>query len=232
MFNYIRIKTSLSIGLMALVPSLFALACEGKVGPTGPAGPQGPAGPAGVAGPQGQPGTDGGTGPQGPAGPQGPPGEVRVIDLDLVGSWQFENTDIVETLAANLKNYLINEGGLDEATVDFLLAEFFREMTEDLRNSAIGTVHLAADGTVADGEGALGTWSANGSTLVIKEGESVFFLGSYLVDGDDLTLTLTKAQMLEMTVAASEEPLTEEDLMFFDILFGENGTASYFFKRI
>ena len=226
MINYMRMKTTLSIGLMALVPSLFALACEGPVGPQGEQGPQGDRGPEGA---QGTAGTDGSAGP---AGPQGPPGEVRVIDLDLIGSWRFENTDIVETLAENLRNYLINEGGLDEATVDFILAEFFRETIEDLRNSPLGTIDFVADGTVADVDGAPGTWSANGSTLMVRQGDSVVFLGSYHVDGDDLTLTLTKAQMLEMTAAASEEPLTEEDLMFFDILFGENGTANYFFKRI
>lgn len=232
MFNYMRLKTTLSIGLTALVPVLFALACEGKVGPTGPAGPEGP---AGVAGPQGPPGTDGSTGLQGPAGPegpQGPPGEVRVIDLDLVGSWRFEGTDIVETLAANLRNYLINEGGLDAATVDFILAEFFKEITEDLRNSPLATLKLSADATWVDGEGTSGTWSANGSMLLVKQGESIFFMGSYRVDGDDLTLTLTKEQMLQMTVDSSEEPLTEEDLMFFDILFGENGVTNYFFRRI
>ena len=116
--------------------------------------------------------------------------------------------------------------------MDFILGEFFKEMTEDLKNSPLGRIELAADGTVSDGGGVPGTWSANGSKLIVRQGETVVFLGSYHVDGDDLTLTLTKAQMLEMTAAASEEPLTEEDLMFFDILFGENGTISYFFKRI
>ncbi|MCY3555351.1 MAG: hypothetical protein OXH56_08520 [Gemmatimonadetes bacterium] len=51
MFKYMRIKTTLSIGLMALVPALFALACEGKVGPTGPEGPPGQEGPRGPEGP-------------------------------------------------------------------------------------------------------------------------------------------------------------------------------------
>ncbi len=66
----------------------------------------------------------------------------------------------------------------------------------------------------------------------MKQGETVFFLGSYRVDGDDLTLTLSKAQLLQMMISASEEPLTDEDIMFLDILFGENGVANYFFKRV
>lgn len=227
-----RLHATVSISLMALVPALFAIACEGKVGPAGPAGPEGPAGvqgPPGTTGVQGPPGTDGSTGPQGP---QGPPGEVRVIDLDLVGSWRFENTDIVQTLSENLKNYLINEGGLEEATVDLLLAEFFREMIEDLRNSPIATLKLTADAMWVDGTGESGTWSANGAMLLAKQGETIFFLGNYSVDGDDLTLTLNKEQMLQLATDSSEEPLTEDDLMFFDILFGVNGTTNYFFKRI
>ena len=221
-----RLHATATMSLMALVSALFVIGCEGKVGPVGPAGPQGPAGTPGV------PGTDGGTGPQGPAGPQGPPGEVRVIDLDLVGSWRFENTDIVETLSENLKDYLINEGGLDEATVDMLLAEFFKGMLEELRNSPIATLKLTADAMWVDGTGESGTWSANGAMLLAKQGETIFFLGNYSVDGDDLTLTLNKEQMLQLATDSSEEPLTEDDLMFFDILFGVNGTTNYFFKRI
>ena len=235
MFNRKSLHAAVSIGLMAMVPSLFTLACEGPVGPTGPAGAQGPAGPQGAAGSQGPSGTDGQPGIQGPVGPEGPPGptgEVRVIDLDLVGSWRFESTDIVQTLAENLKDYLINEAGLDAATVERLLAEFFREMTEDLQNSPIATVNLAADATFLDGDGASGTWSANGSTLLVKQDETVFFLGSYRVDGNDLTLTLSKAQMLQMITSASEEPLAEDEIMLLDILFGENGSANYFFKRV
>lgn len=232
MFGYKRFKTTLSIGLMALVPALFSIACEGKVGPAGPAGPEGPQGLPGTAGPQGLPGSDGQTGPQGPAGPQGPPGEVRVIDLDLVGSWRYESTDIVQTLAENLRNYLINEGGLDEATVDTILAEFFKEMNEDIKSSALGSLKLTADAMWVDGEGGTGTWSANGTTLIAKQGETIFFLGNYSVDGDDLTLTLSKEQMLAMIAGSSEEPPPEEELMFLNILFGENGMINYFFKRI
>ena len=223
MFSYKCVNTTLSVGLIALVPLLFTLACEGPAGPTGPAGVQGP------AGSQGPPGTDGSTGPQGP---QGPPGEVRVIDLDLIGSWRFESTDIVETLAENLKSYLINEAGLDSATVESLLAEFFREMTADLQNSPIATLKFAPDGTAVEGEGATVTWSANGSTLAVKQDETIVFLGNYSVDGDDLTLTLTKELMLQMITSASEEPLAEDEVMLLDLLFGENGTANYFFKRV
>ncbi len=232
MFTRNRSFKTVSKGLMVLVPLLFTLACEGPVGPVGPAGPAGPAGQAGPAGPSGTDGSTGPAGPQGPQGPQGPSGEIRVIDLDLIGSWQFENTDIVQMLADNLKNYLINEAGLDEATVDFLLAEFFREMIADLKNSPIAMLKLAADATWVDGTGESGSWSANGTKLLAKQGEVVFFLGSYSVDGDDLTLTLNKAQMLQLMTGASEEPPNEEDLLFLNILFGETGMVNYFFKRV
>lgn len=228
MFNYKRMMTSLSIGLMALVPALFALACEGKVGPTGPAGPEGPAGPAGVAGPQGPPGTDGNTGP---IGPQGPPGEVRVIDLDLVGSWRAVGTDLGQTLAQNLRDFLINLGGLDEATADAIVAEFLKEIEADLANSSLGTLTLNADATASNHLDESAVWSANGRTLILRQDDTVVFLGNYLVENDRLTLTLTKAHVLQLIQADSVEPPTQDELMFFDIVFGENGGISFFFDR-
>lgn len=229
MINYKRMMTKMSIGLMALVPLLFALACEGKVGPTGPAGP---AGPAGVAGPQGPAGTDGSTGPQGPAGPQGPPGEVRVIDLDLVGSWRAVGTDFAQTLAQNLRDLLLNVGGLDEATADAVVAEFLAEIEADLANSSLGTLTLNADATATNNMDEAAVWSANGSTLVIRQGDTVVFLGNYVIEDDRLTLTLTKDQLLQLIQAGSDEPLTPDELMFFDVVFGEDGGISYFFERV
>lgn len=228
MFDYQRMKTTLSIGLMALVPSLFALACEGKVGPTGPAGP---AGPAGVAGPQGLPGTDGSTGPQGPEGPQGPPGEVRVIDLDLVGSWRAVGTDLAQTLAQNLRDFLLNIGGLDEATADAIVAEFLKEIEADLANSSLGTLTLNADATATNHLDESAVWSANGSVLILRQDDTVVFLGNYVVENDRLTLTLTKAHVLQLIQAESEEPPTPDELMFFDAVFGEDGGISFFFER-
>ena len=229
MFDYQRMKTTLSIGLMALVPSLFALACEGKVGPTGPAGP---AGPAGVAGPQGLPGTDGSTGPQGPEGPQGPPGEVRVIDLDLVGSWRAVGTDLAQTLAQNLRDFLLNIGGLDEATADAIVAEFLKEIEADLANSSLGTLTLNADATATNHLDESAVWSANGSVLILRQDDTVVFLGNYVVENDRLTLTLTKAHVLQLIQAESEEPPTPDELMFFAAVFGEDGGISFFFERV
>ena len=234
MFNYTCIRSTLSIGLMALVPALFALACEGKVGPTGPAGPAGPAGPEGPAGPQGTPGTDGNTGPQGPAGPegpQGPSGEVRVIDLDLIGSWRAVGTDLGQTLAQNLLDFLLNIGGLDEATANAIVAEFLKEIEADLANSSLGTLTLNADATASNNLDESAVWSANGSVLVIRQGDTVVFIGNYVVENDRLTLTLTKAHLLQLIQAESEEPPTPEELMFFDAVFGEDGGFSYFFER-
>lgn len=232
MFNYKCIKSSLSIGLMTLVPALFALACEGKVGPTGPEGPQGLQGPQGPEGPQGPAGTDGSVGPQGPEGPQGQPGEVRVIDLDLVGSWRAVGTDIAQTLAQNLKDFLLNIGGLDEATADAIVAEFLKEFEADLANSSLGTLTLNADATASNNLDESAVWSANGSILVLRQDGTVVFLGNYMVENDRLTLTLTKAQILQLIQAESEEPPTPDELMFFDVVFGENGGISYFFERI
>ncbi len=49
--------------------------------------------------------------------------------------------------------------------------------------------------------------------------------------GDRLTLTLTKTHLLQLIQADSEDPPTPEELMFFDIVFGEDGGISFFFER-
>ena len=225
MFNYKRMKTTLSIGLIALVPALFALACEGKVGPVGPAGPEGPQGPQGI------PGMDGSEGPQGPEGPQGSPGEVRVIDLDLIGSWRAVGTDLGQTLAQNLLDFLLNIGGLDEATANAIVAEFLKEIEADLQNSSLGTLTLNADATATNHLDESAVWSANGSVLILRQDDAVVFLGNYVVENDRLTLTLTKAHVLQLIQAESEEPPTPDELMFFDAVFGEDGGISFFFER-
>lgn len=228
-------------GLLAVGLWVFASACEGPVGPQGPAGSAGPPGTAGTPGPQGPagpPGTAGTPGPQGPEGPRGPEGpqgeagEVRVIDLDLIGSWRFVGTDIVQTITQNLRDYLLSQG-LDEATVAAIVAEFLGGFELDPGSSPIGgTFRLNADGTVEDdldGTDGPGVWTANGHTLILRQGDTIVFHGRYMVDEDNLTLTLTKAQLLQLN--ESEEPLTPEEMMLFDIIFGEDGGANLFFER-
>ena len=205
---------------------ILAAGCEGPEGPAGPTGPQGPAGPTG---PTGAPGTDGTVGPQGPEGPEGPEGEVLVIDQNLVGEWRLTGSDILETLADNLRSHLL-EQGLDEAIVDIAVADFLRE--NDLSNTPFSTVHLNSDATLEDGEGTEGVWTVQNDVLMIRQSEMVVFVAGYQVDGDNLTLTQSKDQMLQQIQNASDEPLTDEDLAFFDILFGEDGVVNYFFERV
>ncbi len=217
---------SISIGVLPLLLCFFTLACEGPEGPSGPTGPQGPAGPVG---PGGTDGTTGPEGPEGPEGPQGPDGEVLVIDQALIGEWRLTGSDILETLAANLRNYLL-EQGLDEALVDIAIADFLRE--NDLGNSPLATVHLNSDATTEDGEGIDGVWTVLNGVLTIIQGDRIEFRANYMVDGDDLTLIQTKAQMIQGIETRSGEPLLDDDLAFFDVLFGEDGVVNYYFERI
>ena len=223
--------------IIPLMLILLLTGCEGKTGPSGPAGPQGPAGPTGTdgtVGPEGPIGPEGTAGPEGPEGPEGTPGEVLVVDQDLVGTWRFQGTDFAETLAQNLRDYLLSQAdpNLNEAAIDAIIAEFLREMEMDLNNSPIATIQLNADATVEDNAGVQGVWTVSAGTLTLRQDDGVVFWGSYQVDGNNLTLTLTKAQMLQLITSESEEPLTEEDLAFFDIMFGEDGVVNYFFERV
>ena len=220
--------------IIPLMLCVLLTGCEGKTGPAGPAGPQGTPGTDGTVGPQGPIGPEGPAGPQGPEGTDGSPGELLVIDQDLVGSWRFQGTDFTESLAQNLRDYLLSQAdpNLDEAAIDAIIAEFLREMEMDLNNSPIATIQLNADATVEDNAGVQGVWTVSAGTLTLRQDDGVVFSGSYQVDGNNLTLTLTKAQMLQLITSESEEPLTEEDLVFFDIMFGEDGVVNYFFERV
>ena len=223
--------------IIPLMLCLFLTGCEGK---TGPAGPQGSDGPTGAPGTDGAVGPEGPTGPEGPAGPEGPegsegtPGEVLVIDQALVGSWSLRGTDFAETLAQNLRNHLLSQSdpNLDEATVDAIIAEFLSEMAMDLNSSPVAAFQLNADATIVDNGGVEGVWTVSAGMLTLRQDDSIVFQASYLVDGNNLTLTLTKVQMLQLISSASEEPLTEDELSFFDIMFGEDGVVNYFFERV
>lgn len=156
---------------------------------------------------------------------------MRVIDLDLIGSWRAVGTDLAQTLAQNLRDFLLNAADLDEATADAIVAEFLGGIEADLRNSSLGTLTLNADATATNNLDESAVWTANGSILVLRQGDTVVFHGNYTVENDRLTLTLTKAHLLQLAEAESEEPLTPDELMFFDIVFGEDGGISYFFER-
>ena len=223
--------------IIPLMLCLLLTGCEGKTGPAGPQGPDGPPGAPGTdgtVGPQGPGGPEGPSGPQGPEGPEGTPGEVLVIDQALVGSWSLRGTDFAETLAQNLRDYLLSQSdpNLDEATVDAIIAEFLREMEMGLNSSPIATLQLNADATIVDNAGVQGVWTVSAGTLTFMQDGEIVFAGSYQVDANSFTLTLTKVQMLQLITSTSEEPLTEDDLAFFDVMFGEDGVVNYFFDRV
>ena len=220
--------------MKTIIPLMLCLLLTGCEGKTGPAGPQGPDGSPGA------PGTDGAVGPEGPSGPEGPegsegtPGEVLVIDQALVGSWSLRSTDFAETLAQNLRNHLLSQSdpNLDEETVDAIIAEFLREMAMDLNSSPVAAFQLNADATIVDNTGVQGVWTVSAGMLTFKQDGAIVFAGSYQVDANSFTLTLTKIQMLQLITSTSEEPLAEDDLGFFDIMFGEDGVVNYFFERV
>ena len=110
------------------------------------------------------------------------------------------------------------------------VADFLRENSLD--NTPLAGVQLNSDATLVDSEGNEGIWTVRNNVLVISQGDRIEFQANYLVDGDDLTLTQTKDQMIRGIEMGSGEPLNEEDRAFFDIVFGENDVVNYFFERI
>ena len=81
-------------------------------------------------------------------------------------------------------------------------------------------IRFNADGTTEDDQGGMGTWKIENNQLFL-DGES----GTYYLDGDDLTLIISKTEFLEYA------DFTEEDYRIFNELLEPDDTVRMFFKR-
>ena len=98
----------------------------------------------------------------------------------IVGRWQYASNNFLESIAANLRDYLADHGGVDSTA-----AEIIREGIEDELVNA--TIEFHADGRYSDSGGNAGTWQ---------------------VSSNNLTLTLSGEAALVMTFEASQAELT------------------------
>ena len=156
-------------------------------------------------------------------------GKARVIGSsplstpDIVGSWAYVGTDMVETISRNLVAAILQEGVVDSATAALIVSEFTAiwrpasATASGLRSGvSILTARLRTRTVRAPGP-ITGTWSVSGNTLTIIEKDGLVLEGSVDVDGDNLTLTLTREQYMRIVLQAAGE-LNEEDREFFDAM--------------
>ena len=168
-------------------------------------------------------------------------GKARVIGSSplstpaVVGSWAYVGTDMVETISRNLIAAILQEGVVDSATAALVVAEVTAELETSLRDSVWSPVRrFHSDGTFADQDSLgswsdAGTWSVRGNTLTIIEKDGLVLEGSVDVEGDNLTLTLTREQYMRIVLQSAGE-LNEEDQEFFDAMLKEDDVIRFFFE--
>ena len=121
------------------------------------------------------------------------------------------------------------------ASAAAIVKEFTGEMETSLRDSVWSPGRrFHADGTFEDQDSTgtrsvTGTWSVIGNTLTIIEEDGLVLEGSVDVDGDRLTLTLTREQYMRVVLQAVGE-LNEEDQEFFDAMLKEDDVIRFFFE--
>ena len=162
-------------------------------------------------------------------------GSILLSSLDIVGTWAYVGTDMVETISRNLVAAILEQGLVDSTVAVAIVKEFTGEMETSLRDSVWSPGRrFHADGTFEDQDSTgtwsvTGTWSAIGNTLTIIEEDGFVLEGSVDVDGDRLTLTFTREQYMRTVLQAAGE-LNEEDQEFFDAMLKEDDVIRFFFE--
>ena len=149
-------------------------------------------------------------------------------DEDLVGSWIFDSTDMIDVIAASMEESL-REVGLGQDEIDELLAEF-RADFEDNISRLRSTIRFNADGSFEDDQGNSGTWRVEGNTLVtVEDGDEERV--KYFVDGNDLTLIFSSEMLLD--VFREDEDLTDEEVEALEEIFrlDEGISIRFFYMR-
>ena len=148
---------------------------------------------------------------------------------DLVGSWLYQGTDFSSTAATNLQDYLLSQG-VDAAAAQQFVTEFRNEMDRGFRETGLEIVRFNEDRTYEDNSGNSGVWSVLGDVLTMVEEDGFTIQCQYFIDGEDLTLILTKERYLNIirqTEGAAE--LDTDSLALLDILFGDGDSLRLFY---
>ena len=162
-------------------------------------------------------------------------------DGDLVGSWVFDSTDMVDVLVAEMEEFLrdefdaaVDRGEIDETDRLFIeefvdaLGDVLRAEGEDAISGIRSTIRFNADGSFEDDQGSSGTWNVEGNTLVtVEDGDEERV--KYFVDGNDLTLIFSSEMVLD--VWREDEDLTDEEVEALEEILDEGINIRLFYKR-
>ncbi|MCE2439240.1 MAG: hypothetical protein J4F39_07430 [Candidatus Latescibacteria bacterium] len=104
-------------------------------------------------------------------------------------------------------------------------------MDRGFRETGLEIVRFNQDRTWEDNSGGSGVWSVQGDVLTMVDEDGFTIQCQYFIDGEDLTLILTKERYLNIirqTEGAVE--LDTDTLALLDILFGDGDSLRLFYR--
>ena len=147
------------------------------------------------------------------------------LDENLVGTWAFDSTDMVDVMVLAITEYMIG-AGFDQSDIDEINTEL-RPSLEDIPVPR-WTLRLNADGSFEDDQGSRGTWRVEGNTLItVEDGDEERF--KYFVDGDNLTLIYPFEFVLDSM--REDDNYSDELIALLSDVFDEDVNIRLFFKR-
>lgn len=151
---------------------------------------------------------------------------------DLVGSWTYRGTDFASTAAANLRDYLLDQGW-NLASAQRMVDGFRNEMEAGFRHTGLSVLRFNADRTFEDSSGSKGVWSVQGDVLTIVAEDGYTIQCQYAVDGADLTLIVNKERYLNLIRQSEGSDEIEPEIQaLLDILFGGDNTIRLFYRAV
>ncbi len=153
-------------------------------------------------------------------GPTGP-------EAELVGTWIFEGTDLVEVLAGRFIEYAA-EQGMSLPDAEAIVDEAFARSEEGLRAWRY-SLRFNPDRTWEDDSGHKGTWRIDDDVLISTEEDGTVERWKYFLDGDDLTLILTRESLLSLS--RQMDDFDAQAYEFYNELLGEDDVMRFFYKR-
>ncbi len=152
-----------------------------------------------------------------------------ILDENLVGTWQFDSSDIVDILISNFVN-LMRDLGYSQSEIDAAVPEMRAAFSEDSMFARVFTFRLNANGAYVDNSGNIGTWRTEGNVLITTYEDGDEERVKYFVDSDDLTLIYSFKAVFD-DLSGSDDPLADEALLGLSLVVDEDDNFRAFFKR-
>ncbi len=148
-------------------------------------------------------------------------------EAELVGTWTFEDTDMVMVFTDRFRNYLVDQG-LSRTQANEIVNAMFADAEANIR-SLRSMIRFNEDNTWEDDSGGRGTWRVEGNELVSSNEDGTVERVEYFLDGDDLTLIITKAWILENI--RQDEDFDAEVYELYNTILASSDVLRIFYRR-